>query len=249
MRKTNLFDKIKQRWIRFRFKPIPIFVFHSVSEGYNPLFWWECDWTQSDLFKQNILKLKRLYKFISLPEAHRHLKEDNIRFEKFAVLTADDGYRSLLGILPWLEEKKIPISLFINSCYLDKESWSEINEEQAKRTNPGVDMQHDVCPYLYMSKEELFDITSEYVTIGLHGHKHTDAIKLSTEDFIHNVKECKEILSQHPRYIPYYAYTWGHHNDNTDAILKDLELIPVLTSGSKNYKNTLDRICIDGISL
>lgn len=245
----NVIAKTRRRLTKLRLKEIPIFLFHTVSESYNPLLWWECDWTQLDLFKQNIMKLEKLYEFISLPEAHRHLKEDTIRFKKYAVLTADDGYRTLLGILPWLEKKKIPISLFINSCYLDTESWSDINEEQAKRTNPGVDMQQDVCPYLYMSKEELFAITSEYVTIGMHGHQHTDAIKLSSEDFIHNVKECKEILSQHPRYIPYYAYTWGHHNDNTDAILKDLELTPVLTSGAKNYKNTLDRICIDGISL
>ena len=140
----NVIAKTRRRLTKLRLKEIPIFLFHTVSESYNPLLWWECDWTQLDLFKQNIMKLEKLYEFISLPEAHRHLKEDTIRFKKYAVLTADDGYRTLLGILPWLEKKKIPISLFINSCYLDTESWSDINEEQAKRTNPGVDMQQDV---------------------------------------------------------------------------------------------------------
>lgn len=246
MRKTNLVDKMMRKWIRVQLKPIPVFVFHSVSEVYNPMLWWQCDWTQTEQFKQSILELKKQYSFISLPMAQKYLKEDKIRLKKYAVLTADDGYRSLLDILPWLEQQKIPITLFINTKYLDKKSWSAINQEQARRTKPDVDMLQEVCPDLYMSKEELFAITSENVTIGLHGHEHIDATKVPKEVFRQNVKDCIEELNQHPRYIPYFAYTWGRHNNGTDGILKEFGLKAVFAGGSKNYRNTLDRICIDG---
>jgi len=246
MQKTNLFDKIKQRWIRFRFKPIPIFVFHSVSEEYNPMLWCRCDWTQTELFKKNILNLKKRYKFIALPNAQKHLKEDKMRFKNYAVLTADDGYRSVLDVLPWLEQQKIPITLFVNTKYLDKKSWSVINERQARKTKPDVNMIMEVCPDLYMSKEELFNIVSENVMIGLHGSEHIDATKVSEEAFRNNVEDCIKELDWHPRYIPYFAYTWGHHNNYTDAVLKEFGLTTVLTGGSMNYRNTMDRICIDG---
>lgn len=50
-----------------------------------------CDWTETEQFKGNVLKLKDKYEFISLEEAHRHLKNDDVRLKDYAVLTADDG--------------------------------------------------------------------------------------------------------------------------------------------------------------
>lgn len=229
-------------------RPIRVFVFHSVSETYNPLLWWQGDWTQTDQFKQYILKLKSRAQFISLPEAWKRLTEDKSRLKNYVVLTADDGYRSLLNVLPWLEEQQIPITLFINSKYLDKSSWSDINEEQARRAKPNVDMLQEVCPDLYLSKEELFGLDSPLITIGMHGHEHLDATKRSKEEFRENVEGCRCLLSAHPRYIPFFAYTWGHHNSLTDEVLREMDLVPVLANGMKNYNGTrgISRICIDG---
>ena len=240
----NVLKKIEKAHLR----PIYVFVFHSVSEVYNPLLWWQCDWTQTEQFKQNILKLKGKYTFISLSEAWKHLTEDRFRLRNYAVLTADDGYLSLLNVLPWLEEQKVPITLFVNTKYLDKRSWSAINEEQARRTKPNVDMLEEVCPNLYLSKEELFKLDSPWITIGMHGHEHLDALKQSEEEFRINVEKCEKELSSHPRFVPFYAYTWGHHSPLTDDILKRMGLVPVLVRRNKNYDNVgyIDRISIDG---
>lgn len=245
----NLFAKILRRVVRLRLQPIRVFCFHQVSELYNPLTMWECDWTQINLFKQNILKLKEQYTFISLTEAHEKIKHDCFRSRKYAVLTADDGYKSLLSILPWLNEQKIPITLFVNPRYWDGLSWSEINEEQSRRVKSDVDMLTEVCPDLYLTKEQLQRIASSpLVTLGLHGYEHFDATKMSLSEFTDNVQQCRDSICDMDGYIPYMAYTWGRHNKSTDSILQKMNIVPVLVNGMDNYNNSdyIDRIAIDG---
>ena len=245
--------RLRRRLLHLRLQPIRVFCFHHVSDEYDPLTMWEEDWTQTDVLKKNMLSLKESgVEFISLTEAHRRLEHDWFRINKYAVLTADDGYKSLLNIQPWLEEQKIPITLFINTKYLDDQSWSEINEEQARRVKPDVDMLNDVCPNLYLNVEELkLMATSPYVTIGMHGHEHLDATTQLLEDFKKNVQQCQEALQNVPHVIPYFAYAWGKHNAKTDNILMEMNLIPVLVNGTKNYNNSeyIDRLAIDGKSL
>ena len=201
MGNMSFVDMFKQFAKKRRLCPISVFVMHSVSDEYNPLLWWDCDWTTTDQFKMNVLRLKDQYTFISLPEAYEKIKNDRFRLRKYAVLTADDGYRSLLVVLPWLEEQMVPITLFVNTRYLDKKSWSAINEEQAKRVNPKVDIMDEVCPNLYFSMDELFELKSPWITVGMHGHEHLDATKQSAEEFRENVEKCKNIILNHPRYI------------------------------------------------
>lgn len=246
----NIFTKIRRKLIKLRLQPIRVFCFHHVSDEYDPLTMWECDWTQTDQFKQNVLQLReRGVEFISLQEAHDKMKYNWFRYSKYAVLTADDGYKSLLNILPWLEKQHIPVTLFVNTKYLDGKSWSEINEEQARRVIQDVDMGKDVCPNLYLSKEELKRVAGmPNVTIGMHGHEHLDATQQSLAEFKMNVQLCQEALKDIPHAIPYFAYTWGRHNAETDEVLNEKGLIPVLVQGSKNYCDTkyIDRIAIDG---
>jgi len=211
---------------------------------------WECDWTQTEQFKRIIQYLKEQgYTFISLSEAQEKLRHDWFRRKKYAVLTADDGYKSILNILPWLAEQHIPLTLFVNTKYLDGKSWSEINEEQARRAKPDVDMLKEVCPNLYLSIEELKKVaTMPNVTIGLHGHEHLDATQQSLKDFKKNVRLCQDAIKDVPHVVPYFAYTWGRHNKATDNALKEMGLTTILVNGTKNYKNVkyIDRLAIDG---
>lgn len=236
---AQVIAKILRKWMKLRLQPIRVYCLHHVSESYEPLTMWECDWMQMDEFKQKVLLMREDgVEFISLTEAHEKLIHNMFRHKKYAVLTADDGYKSILDVLPWLAEQKIPITLFVNTKYLDGKSWSEINEEQAKRTKSDVDMEKDVCPNLYLSREELLHVASiPNVTIGLHGHEHLDATKQTIEEFEANVRRCQEALKDVPHTIPYYAHTWGRHSVKTDEVLKELGLIPVLISGTGNYNN------------
>lgn len=179
---------------------------------------YEDDWTEIESFKKKILSMRKDgVKFLSLKEAYSHIKKNYFRFNNYAVLTFDDGYATLLEILPWLEKENIPVVLFINGKYLDGKSYRENPSEK------------------YLTYELLFQINSSSVEIGSHGWEHMDATKMTDQEFAMSIKKNVEILSQHPCYIPYHAYAWGRHSAISDKILDDMRIIPVMMDGMKNY--------------
>lgn len=248
MQNDNLVIRLRRRWQHFWLQPISVFVFHHVSEVRNPLVSAESDWTSTEQFKKNICRLRKEFCFIPLEEAWHRLNSDRLRCRKFAVLTADDGYHSLLDVLPWLEQQNVPITLFVNTRYLDKRSWGKVNENVARKHKPDVDMLSEVCPDLFLSEEELFKLDSPLISVGLHGHEHLNAARQSEDEFRENVEKCKNMLSTHPRFVPFYAYTWGRHSTATDRIVREMDLVPVLVNEMKNNNSTnfINRICIDG---
>lgn len=222
----NIFTKIQCKLIKFRLQPIRVFCLHHVCEQFNAESMYQCDWMELSCFKEKINALRSHgYKFISLKEAYNHLNNDWFRRKKYAVLTFDDGYKSLLDILPWLEKQNIPATLFVNGKYLDGKSYRESPKEQ------------------YLTYEELFALNSPLIEIGHHGWEHTDATKMTKEELRECVHKNIEILSSHPRYIPFWAYTYGIHDKNADAIMLQNELVPVLVAGNKNYNwiGSIDR--------
>ena len=219
-------NKIKRKWMKIRLQPIRVFCLHHVCEHLDADAMYACDWIALDEFKRKINALQdQGYEFISLTEAYEHLQNDYIRRKKYAVLTIDDGYKSLLEVLPWLEKQQLPATLFINGKYLDGKSYREKPKEQ------------------YLTYDELFALTSPLIEIGHHGWEHKSVNDMSEAELIESMQKNIEILSSHPRYIPFWAYTYGIHDKNSDVIIKHTNLIPILVTGSKNYqwKGNIDR--------
>ena len=222
----NIFTKIQCKLIKFRLQPIRVFCLHHVCEQFDADTMYPCDWMALDEFKKKINELRNQgYQFISITDAYEHLRKDWFRCEKYAVLTFDDGYKSLQEVLPWLEEQQIPATLFINGKYLDGKSYRETPKEQ------------------YLAYEELFALNSPLIEIGHHGWEHTAATEMTDEDLLESLQKNLETLSAHPRYVPFWAYTYGIHNKNSDAIITHANLIPILVAGNKNYqwKGNIDR--------
>ena len=113
----------------------------------------------------------------------------------------------------------MPATLFVNGKYLDGKSYRESPKEQ------------------YLTYEELFALNSPLIEIGHHGWEHTDATKMTKEELRECVHKNIEILSSHPIYIPFWAYTWGRYTVETNQILRTNEIIPVYVNGIKNYTN------------
>lgn len=236
MQINELLHRIQRRLLKLRLQPIRVFCFHQVSEHFDASTMWECDWTQIDQFKQNILHLKERYEFISLTEATDKLKHDIFRRKKIAVLTADDGWASLMNIIPWLAEQKIPITLFVNPAYLLGE---EIREK-------GMDK--------LLTESELRDIyvtNLPYISIASHGWNHQLAIEQSAQEFASNVEKCKCYLSYIEGNIPYFAYPCGKRKSGQDELLKKNGVIPVYCDGQKNYyfEGGIHREPIDGCTI
>ena len=214
----ELVNKIRRKWMKLRLQPIYVFCFHHVCKTFDAASMNQRDWMQIDEFKQKVLKMQQDgVEFISLKEAYNKITNDKFRNHKYVVLTFDDGYASLKEILPWLEDQKIPATLFINGKYLDGKSY---------RKNPNEK---------YLTKEELFSLTSPLIEIGSHGWEHNRATEMTAEEFAESVKRNIGLLSGHPNYIPFFAYTYGAHSNNTDDYLHRQGLVPIYIDGMKNY--------------
>ena len=203
-----------------RLQPIRVYCLHHISTTFDAESMKTVDWMQIDDFKRKVLAMQENgVEFISLAEAYRHISNDWVRYKKFAVLTFDDGYVSLKEILPWLEDRHIPVTLFINGKYLDEKSYRENPKER------------------YLAKDELFAMTSQYIAIGSHGWEHIRATKQTEKEFEESIEKNVKLLSRHPRYIPYHAYTYGDYNSETDDVLCRFSNIPVLIDGVDNYND------------
>ena len=217
---TEIWARVRCKWMKIRLQPIIVYCSHHVCAEFDAESMNRADWMQIDEFKNKVQEMQQDgIEFISLSDAYRHICKDKIRLKKYAVLTFDDGYASLKEILLWLEEQKIPATLFINGKYLDGKSYRKNSKE------------------LYLTKEGLFALTSPLIEIGSHGWEHIDASVLTERDFTELVVVNIQLLSHHPRYISFHAYTWGRNTLRTDSILKDINVIPVLVDGMRNYND------------
>lgn len=217
---TSLLKKVRNRWKKIRLQPICVYCLHHVCKHFDAAAMNVGDWMALDAFKKKINELRNQgYQFISLTDGYEHLKKDRFRREKYAVLTFDDGYKSLLEVMPWLEEQQIPATLFINGKYLDGKSYRNNANEK------------------YLMYDELFSLSSHF-EIASHGYEHADASKMNVEDFQKHINMNIHLLKNHPNYVPFHAYTWGRYTKETNDILKNFCVTPVYVDGMRNYNET-----------
>lgn len=218
--KKELLHRIKRKLMKMRLQPIRVFCLHHVCAEFDSESMNTCDWMQIDDFKAKVQALQQDgVEFIPLKEAYKHICDNWIRCKKYAVLTFDDGYVSLKEILPWLNEQHIPATLFINGKYLDGKSY---------RNNPKEK---------YLTKEEIDQLSKQYplLTIGSHGWEHIHATDMTNDEFVASADKNVALLSSHPRYIPFWAYTYGNHTQFTDTYLRNQHIVPIYIDGMKNY--------------
>ena len=215
-----LLSKLRRRIVKFCVQPIRVFCFHQVSETFEPEFMWECDWISTDDFKKMIKNLQMEYTFISLHDGYVKMRQDTFRMKKYAVLTADDGWLSVINIIPWLAENNIPITLFINPLYLD-----------------GIHKQERETEKL-LTENDLRELLANYTNVSIcsHGWTHADATKIDQDEFENAMQKAETALSAYTRKEPFYAFTYGHYKVEYLQILRNEQLIPVLMDGQKNYR-------------
>lgn len=225
----KILDKIKKKCVSLRFQPIRIFCIHNVSDCLDADSMWPCDWIQTDVFKRTVLELQKQYTFISLTEAQRHLRRDIIRFRKYAVLTADDCFASLKNIIPWLEERQIPITLFINPIV-----WDGKTVGQNLRSLP-VSTDNNGAKDIYLLPEDLKAFQSPLITFGYHGYEHINESVETFETFVANFEKCRKAMEIFDNVIPFYAHTYGRATKQNDEYLIKQGITPVYVNGGKNY--------------
>ena len=216
----DVLNKIKRKLMKLRLQPIRVYDMHHVCAEFDAESMNACDWMEIGEFKAKVQTMQQDgVEFISMADAYRHISKDWIRCKKYAVLTFDDGYASLKEILPWLEEQKIPATLFINGKYLDGKSY---------RNNPKES---------YLTKEELWTMTSPLIEIGSHGWEHIRVSEMTEIEFEKSVELNINLLKEQPNNVPFWAYTYGDHTELSDKYLREQQMVPVYIDGMPNYNN------------
>ncbi|MBQ6791412.1 MAG: polysaccharide deacetylase family protein [Paludibacteraceae bacterium] len=216
----KLLHKIKRKWLKMRFQPIRVYCLHHVCAEFDAESMNRGDWMDINEFKQKVSAMRQNgIAFISLSDAYSQMTNDKFRNRKYAVLTFDDGYASLKEILPWLEEHKIPVTLFINGKYLDGKSYRKSPKEK------------------YLTNDELDQLSKQnpFLTIGSHGWEHVYATDMTNDEFVASAEKNVALLSSHPRYIPFWAYAYGDHTQFSDTYLRNQHIVPIYIDGMKNY--------------
>lgn len=236
--------------MKLRLQPIHVFCFHHVSAERDPLVCLPDDWTQLDQFKRNIEKLQQQYTFIALTEAYNKLQHDVFRFRKYAVLTTDDGLTSVQNVQPWLEAQKIPLTLFVNTRYMEGNKLKLVHEKWVRKVDPKADVQL-IAKKMYLTKEQIWHLESQYIEIGMHGHEHMNISQITESQFEEDISICMSKLCNHPRFVFAYAFPWGRATKDAMTYLQQNDIIPVVVHGGRNYKwiGAIDRECIDNKSL
>lgn len=232
---NRLMDKLHRKLKKMRLHPISVFLFHQVSNVFEEDTMKMGDWTEIGQFKNNIELLVKKYKFISLEKAYYKIRNDKFRFRNYAVLTSDDGWASLKNVLPWLNEKKIPVTLFLNPGYFDGQHFREKDSEK----------------YLLIDDVESLSRMYPNVTIGMHGWEHVRATEQNESEFRDSVLKSLKALQVYPNNVPYFAYTYGSFNEMNDRVLKEFGIIPVLIDREKNIDDLscIHRELLDGIKI
>ena len=218
-----VFDKITMQKTK-----IFILSYHSFSND---------DWlytTPFTEFKKQISYLKKSgYSIVSLETIEKFIKNEIVITNPSVVITIDDGYKDNLDIVNYLEENKIPATLFILS------NGSSINREEVA-TNKEL-----------MSTQEIKKLIKSGWTIGSHSATHANLSSLNKSNLKKEIYDSKtNIQNQFGLKVNYFAYPRGKYNTNVIETIKAAGFTMSLTMDdgtitSKSDLFTLPRIGVN----
>lgn len=204
--------------------------------------------TGFDSFKSTVDLLSNQFQFVDVYEWSTSSIEERKNGACVAI-TFDDGHRSVLEFaIPYLVERNIPLTIFVNSAYWGKERricWSdgEVLDvsvagrsfvdavREARRTSDKTlywELTQKIEAAIYdtnragqhfITKDELYNIRHKCVNVGLHGHFHHRHSMQSRSWQNDNILKNLCELKEHPRFTPIFAPPFGTSIDiNGDTL-------------------------------
>ncbi len=185
--------------------PCPVIVYHHIVEDNSKVH--NNPWiTSQDRFEENIIDLKEAgYSFISTNDLYRYQIYGEGIPEKPIIITFDDGYTSNYDLAyPILKKHNVKADIFVVTDMVGEYNigdYPHFNVQQARE----------------MEKSGL-------VKIYLHGRTHTDAIKLTREEFLSQIPMGQQFLDDKlgKRDIFAYCYAGGKFTTQTMQDAKDM---------------------------
>ena len=169
-------------------------------------------------FENQIKWLKKHgYKSITMDEFYAWKKGKKKLPRKSVLITFDDGWKNYLKIaLPILEKYDMASSVFVVFKY--SENCTERNED------------------IYLNFEDIKEISTNHKLAQILSHSYNlhEKDRADSNDYNLYDEDIKKVSSIHPG-IKYYAYPFGHRNDNYIKALKDNEYKLAFTFGPYDF--------------
>lgn len=176
---------------------LSILCFHSISNNADRYS------IDRDTFTKVIAKIAQNASFVSTSDAINMLKGVEVK-KTTVVLTIDDGYTDVLGILPTVKKYNIPVTVFALS-----------SPQNANRQ----ELEHDGK---LLTWKQLKYLRSQGWTIGCHCATHADFSNLSKSQIKKEIIDSKKKLEkQLGTSVDYFAYPKGIFNDEIIKAVKN----------------------------
>lgn len=134
-------------------------------------------------------------------------------------VTFDDGYESLMALIPILERQNLPITVFIPTAYIGKlNDWDHWFAKGRRR---------------HLNEYQIRELAKCGVQFGSHGHSHRDLTTLSVDEIRTDLALSKAVLSKLTcQEVVSLAYPFGRSNRNVQSVAKQLGLTMQFASSS-----------------
>ena len=206
---------------------IPILMYHSISDGNNPL-------------SVPIKNFEKQMKFMS----HNDYKTINLKdlsnlnkYGKFFIITFDDGYEDVfVNALPILNKYDFTATCFFVSKYIGKHNIWDENKSNYIKLN-------------LMNKEQVYEWSKNGMEIGSHSLDHKNLKDLNYNDKYSQITEPKKTFNKlFSIDIKSFSYPFGKIDDQSVEIVQDNYSYAVTTNRSRFTFNKFDNFKLPTIN-
>ena len=197
---------------------IPILMYHSISNGNNPL-----SVSINSFEKQMKFMNRNNYKTVNLKDLL------NINNNKFFIITFDDGYEDVfINALPILKKYNFTATCFFVSKYIGEYNFWDENKPNYSKLN-------------LMSKNQISEWFLNGMDVGSHSYSHKNLKNLKQDEKMLQILEPKTFFKENFSInIQTFSYPLGSVDDDSNQIVKNNYTYGVTTNRSRFSFNKFD---------
>ena len=209
----------------FRKKWFTLILYHQINQAY---------------FKEHFEYLSNQYNITPLSSLREHYEHGAPLPENSLFITFDDGWRSNYSLLPFIEEKEIPITIFLTTGLIgSRKIPAPLNYFQGKSIIGFTDNYPTQDERTMLTKLEIKEMSS-IIDFQTHGVNHFPSTSLSSEQFRTELLDSKiDIEKITGKTVYAFAYPYNRASDREAQIVKSCGFSLARIGGRKmNYLDT-----------